>query len=307
MRPLLTILVAGCADTSLTVNNSPPEVTITAPAGGSGLAEGQTITLAAIVDDAQTPVADLTFSVTSTLDGALATTSERTDTGILFQLAGLSAGDQQITVTAADASGATGEDTVRFAVVANVAPTVAFAEPLAGQTEMVGSAVHVQIAVADANDENVNAFGLVWGGEASALAGLPTAPNSDGSADFYLTDLAIGAYSVSVTVSDSFGATSSASVAFEVAEPDEDGDGYVGESLGGPDCNDGDASVNPGAAEWCNGIDDNCDGEVDEGCESDTADAAAAKDPGACGCGTTDAASAAGLFLAAAALVRRRR
>ena len=30
------------------------------------------------------------------------------------------------------------------------------------------------------------------------------------------------------------------------------------------DCNDGDAAVNPGAAEQCNGKDDDCDGEVDE-------------------------------------------
>ncbi len=42
---------------------------------------------------------------------------------------------------------------------------------------------------------------------------------------------------------------------------DEDGDGFSGED----DCADGDASVNPGAVEVCNGLDDNCDGQVDEG------------------------------------------
>ena len=31
------------------------------------------------------------------------------------------------------------------------------------------------------------------------------------------------------------------------------------------DCDDGDSSVNPGADEYCNGIDDDCDGAVDEG------------------------------------------
>lgn len=34
------------------------------------------------------------------------------------------------------------------------------------------------------------------------------------------------------------------------------------------DCNDGDAAVNPSATELCNGVDDNCDGTVDEGLRS---------------------------------------
>lgn len=42
---------------------------------------------------------------------------------------------------------------------------------------------------------------------------------------------------------------------------DYDGDGYTADV----DCNDEDLSVNPAAQESCNTIDDDCDGQVDEG------------------------------------------
>lgn len=60
---------------------------------------------------------------------------------------------------------------------------------------------------------------------------------------------------------------------------DSDGDGYGDperaeegcEVFGnlvenGTDCDDGNSEVSPEADEHCNGIDDNCDGHIDEGC-----------------------------------------
>ena len=47
----------------------------------------------------------------------------------------------------------------------------------------------------------------------------------------------------------------------DIVIQDLDGDGYEGDE----DCDDSDASINIDALEVCDGIDNNCDGQVDEG------------------------------------------
>ncbi len=52
-----------------------------------------------------------------------------------------------------------------------------------------------------------------------------------------------------------------ATSATPVQTGDLDGDGYTIED---GDCNDEDGGINPGADEWCDGVDNDCDGDVDE-------------------------------------------
>lgn len=52
-------------------------------------------------------------------------------------------------------------------------------------------------------------------------------------------------------------------------DPDDDGDGWT---VGEGDCDDVDPAVNPGAAEACDGIDNDCDFVIDEGCVIDPDD-----------------------------------
>ncbi|MBI5536063.1 MAG: putative metal-binding motif-containing protein [Deltaproteobacteria bacterium] len=57
-------------------------------------------------------------------------------------------------------------------------------------------------------------------------------------------------------------ATTGPQLVVEYTITDGDNDTYPD----GPDCNDANASIHPGATEQCNSVDDNCDGVIDEGC-----------------------------------------
>jgi hypothetical protein len=53
-------------------------------------------------------------------------------------------------------------------------------------------------------------------------------------------------------------------VVVTVCVTDADGDGFDAIAEGGTDCDDNDATIYPGADETCDGVDNNCDGTVDE-------------------------------------------
>ena len=61
----------------------------------------------------------------------------------------------------------------------------------------------------------------------------------------------------------------------EIIDIDNDEDGVLSPVDGGNDCNDENPAIYPGATERCNGEDDDCDGQIDEGYPDEDGDGVA--------------------------------
>ncbi len=271
MRHLLLVsaLLFGGACTGDTVDsgveNAAPEVAITQPLDGDSWAEGESVSLRAVVSDDWTRVSELAVSWTvddlGPLEGSSMVNGNTIGLDVTTVIPG---GEHTLRLQVSDQDGAQTEAAIYFSVLSQEPPTVSLLDPEAEGIYGEGDRVPVEASFYDPDEESVADLVVSWGGVAEGHPGASLNPDKSGRISFELENLEVGNHTLSVEVADSAGSTASASLWFEVIGWDADGDGYDSIDLGGKDCDDEDDDIHPGVDELCNDRDDDCDGRVDE-------------------------------------------
>ncbi len=262
---LVLALLGACNGPETLVFNSDPGVTITAPVQNATLIAGQDLTLQARAFDLETETADLALVWSDGTGFDFGDPTEIDGEQVSWLVSGgLPAGEHSLTLTAIDADGATAEDSTAFTTVENAPPTVTFFGPGSG-LHVSELPIEIDARFGDEDEADLSALTLVWGDDATGSTDAPDHPNSAGEARFSIAGIPAGDRSISVTVIDSAGSEGTGTVHFEVLSADKDGDGFLDPAFGGADCDDDNADVYPGATETCDGLDDDCDGAVDDG------------------------------------------
>ncbi|MSQ03731.1 MAG: hypothetical protein EXR71_17905 [Myxococcales bacterium] len=143
-------------------------------------------------------------------------------------------------------------------------PQIGFLDPRSGEFFDKDDPIRVEVLAGDMDGTAIDLLTLSWQGPVGG-ADTPGNPGLSGLADFTLAPLPLGDYTLAVTATDPAARSATASVNFSVVERDADGDGFETVDLGGEDCDDADATINPDGVEVCNGLDDDCDTRVDDG------------------------------------------
>ncbi len=242
-------LLAGCdADVGLSTYDTPPSATISEPGAKTVGDEGTSVDFVGrVADDAD--VSQLIVEWESDLDGVLSGGDVDAEGLARLTTANLSAGAHAVTLSAVDASGGIGRDTVSVTIIDQPeAPQVTIVRPIAGEKLLEDDPYDFVILVEDAHDAPEDLIAEIG----SDREGRCTA--SLGAGTHLLTAVAI----------DLDGELGEATAYVDVQAADDVDDDLDGFTENQGDCNDDDDEVYPGQTEVpYDGVDNDClDGDL---------------------------------------------
>ena len=259
--------------------NSAPSCAITEPADGAAAEQGETVVFRGEVEDEDVPADWLAVAWESDKDGSLGSSAPDSSGEVALAWAELTQGTHTITMSVEDEVGATCSDFILFTV--GTPPTTEITVPVTGTSFDEDELVSFEGTVSDAED-SASSLTISWD---SSLDGVldETGADSSGTAMFSSSALQIGEHSITLTATDTDGLYSRDMITLTITEctdewfADADGDGFgdpatsltvcdppTGYVADDTDCDDGNAGISPDDDETCNGVDDDCDGIVDE-------------------------------------------
>ena len=220
LTPLVAVVALACSDAGITKYNSDPDATILSPSDGDVVEAEVVQYLRGQVGDPNHPLEEL--KVTWLIDG-----EERCDESTPNEFGevaceatfGEDGGKVQLEVR--DPEGASDVDqitvTVEPPVPPNGDPSCAITAPESGAVGAQGELV-VFTGTASDPDERPDALSVEWSSDKDGPIGAST-PTSEGTVSFPYSDLSADTHAVTMTVTDSAGATCTADTLFTVATP----------------------------------------------------------------------------------------
>jgi hypothetical protein len=184
----------GSDQITLTINpNTPPVVTISAPADGTSATQGDVIAVAGSATDAEDGDVTAGLSWESSLDGTIGS-------GAGFSTSVLSLGTHTITASLTDAHGAPGSDQITLTINPNTPPVVSITSPANGSSATQGSPVAFSGSATDSEDGDLTAS-LSWESDLDGSIGS--------GAGFSILVLSAGTHTITASLTDAHGAPGS--------------------------------------------------------------------------------------------------